>query len=77
MRVRDLIEALQKLDPLTLVVLSSDAEGNSYRTLFGLWEGAFDREEQEAGLRELDAELRDAGYEEEDVVDGEPCVVLW
>lgn len=33
MKIVELIEALQKLDPDMQVLLSSDPEGNSYRTL--------------------------------------------
>lgn len=84
MKVRELIEELEKLDKDTLVVLQSDSEGNGFSLLAGVdghnnvyvedgWSGY-------VKLAELDDDLRDVGYTEDDVYegeDGQPCAVLW
>lgn len=85
MRVSDLIEALQKEDPLAWVVMSSDGEGNSYSPLASIEEGAY-REEStysgEFGLSALTPDLEKQGYGEDDVfeIDGDTvhkAVALW
>lgn len=76
MRVKDLIKLLQSEKPNTRIVLASDAEGNSYSYLNGIGtDYAFDGES--VGLRKLTPEAEEDGYTEEDVVSGNPVVVLW
>lgn len=74
MKVKDLIEALSKCNPDAIVVLSSDAEGNSYDTLHSFWEGVY--KNGEVGLKELTPELKKSGYGPEDIISGELAVVL-
>lgn len=73
--VKKLITALQKHDPKRIIVLSRDAEGNGYDTLFNVSTGSY--LEGEVGLELLTPELESFGYAEEDVLDdGEPCLIL-
>lgn len=74
MKVKDLIEALSKCNPDAIVVLSSDAEGNSYDTLHRFWEGVY--KNGEVGFKELTPELIEMGYGPEDIISGELAVVL-
>ena len=79
MKVKDLIKELQKLDPERIVVMSSDAEGNSHSPLYSISEGAY-REEStysgDYGLEKLtDEDIKD-GYSKEDVVYGEKAICL-
>jgi hypothetical protein len=74
MTVKELIEQLQKEDPDRLVVLSSDSEGNSYSELYSLRTGAYSK--GEVGLETLTEEDEEAGYGEEDVLNGEPAIIL-
>ena len=71
MTVGTLIEELQELDPNSIIVMSSDAEGNSYSPLAGLdatylyvpdctWSGEIKNEE-----------------DAEDYPFAVPCVVIW
>lgn len=81
MTVKELIEHLSECDPGDIVIMSKDGEGNCYSPLSAInntsvyvaedtWWG-------EIGLRKLTDYHRDLGFAEEDVKDGEPCVVLW
>ena len=74
MKVKELIEKLQAVDPDLLVVMSSDAEGNGFHPLEDALTGGY--ADGEVGLLELTDELKKAGYSEEDVR-GEPAMVLW
>jgi len=82
MNIGELIEQLQQLDPALLVVLSKDAEGNSYEECRDI-EGnhAFYSEDNEVKLLKLTPELKRQGYSKEDIAepnDGSvPCVILW
>jgi len=76
-KVKSLIEELQKLDPELYVVMSSDAEGNSYQFLEEInINSKF--HEGEIFLAELTQELKDKDYTEEDVSEeGVDCVVFY
>ena len=80
MKVRELIEQLQKIDPDREVIMAGDAEGNNYSPLYSLWEGAYRADTTwsgEVGFESLTDEDREAGYSEEDVIeDGVPAVIL-
>ena len=80
MKVKELIEQLQECAPDAEVVMAKDGEGNNYSPLAGYWEGMYRAESTwhgDVGLAELDEELREAGYSEEDVIeDGVPAVIL-
>lgn len=80
MKVKELIKLLQKENPERIVVMASDAEGNSYSPLDGISTAAYKAETTwsgEVGLEKLSEEDRAAGYTEEDVLEGgKPCVIL-
>lgn len=76
MKVKELMEVLKGLDPDTVVVMSSDPEGNSFHEVTAVnpesgWDG------DTVGLWELTKQDRDSGYTEEDVVNDRKAVVLW
>jgi hypothetical protein len=75
--VAELIVHLAMQEPTRVVVLQSDAEGNGYRYMHGLWTGAFDPDSEAAGLERLTQEDEEEGYSKEDIVRGKPCVVLF
>lgn len=80
MTVSELIEKLAGFDGSRLVVMSKDAEGNSYSPLSDFSTGAYAAESTwsgEVGLEALTDESRADGYSEEDVVDGVSALVLW
>lgn len=86
MKVKELIKLLEGSDPEALVVMSKDAEGNSYSPLAEIdndnnvyvpettWQG-------EIMLKELRPQDIRAGYEIDEVATDEPdkedCVILW
>lgn len=74
MTVADLIERLQNCNPEAFVVMSKDAEGNGYSPLSGAYEEIYVPDSTWSGEtypgRELTDELKEDGYEEEDVYDG-------
>ena len=76
-KVKDLIKELQELDPEIYVVMSSDAEGNTYNFLEGINVNCRYRD---GGiyLAELTEELKADGYTEEDYSEqGVDCVVFY
>lgn len=78
MKVKKLIELLQKEDPNRIVVLSSDMEGNNFGELDDVSTGKWDKTNREIGLEKLTKELIGYGYSEEDVMkDGQKAVFLW
>lgn len=77
MTVKELIKELKKLDGDRLVVISSDEEGNSFNEFYSLETASYDKDAKEIGLEKLTEEDIEAGYGEEDVKEGVPCVVLW
>ena len=79
MKVRDLIEALSKLDPDLLVVLARDAGGNGYGKLGYIDDNSVINSENEVHLHHLTPDLEEQEYTEEDVYSGTDatrCVVL-
>ena len=80
MTVRELIEELDKHDGDRVVVLATDAEGNSFWPLNAISTAAYKAEEREIGLEpgELTDKLRADGYTEEDVYDNaQDASVMW
>jgi hypothetical protein len=78
MKIKELIELLEKQNPDDIVVLSKDEEGNGFTKAFELSEAIY--HDGEIYLRELTEDLSNAGYNEEDLYDGddgESCVVIW
>lgn len=81
MKVKELKRLLEKIDDNYIVIMSKDAEGNGFSPLDELedsrcyladstWSG-------EIGFKVLTPELKKEGYSEEDVIDGEPALILW
>lgn len=78
MTVKELIERLQKEDPDRVVVLSTDEEGNRFHLIHDVQAAAYCQ--GETGPEEMTDELREQGYGEEDLLQGEDvqkAVVLW
>jgi hypothetical protein len=82
MKIKQLIKELSILDPELEVILSSDAEGNSYHELdeIDYKQCGYKKQRYEIyiGLTHLTKEDADAGYTEEDVLTGaKPCVIFY
>ena len=81
MTIRDRIKRLVEIDNLDrIVVLSSDREGNSFRTAEKneMTISAYHPDDGEVGLEKLTSYLESRGYTEEDVLeDGVPALVLY
>ena len=76
MTVSELIEVLKQCKQDDIVILSSDAEGNSYSPL-RCWSNNDKYLDGEVGIRELTEECKSNGYGQEDILDcGENAVVL-
>lgn len=69
MKVKELIEILKSCDEDALVILSSDAEGNSYSEESDIGSYYFDEENTEI------FDLKD--YEEEALQEMKKCVTIW
>lgn len=79
MTVKELIEELKKEDGDRIVVLQKDAEGNGYSPYEECYTAAYVAETTwygEVGLEELTDDFRQQGYGEEDVLDGQPALIL-
>lgn len=81
MTVAELIVKLQQVDGNRLVILQKDSEGNGYSPLDGAddnavyeplttWRG-------EVKMQRLTNDLRRQGYSDEDIGEGQPCLVLY
>jgi hypothetical protein len=78
-RVKELIELLSKENPERIVIMSRDAEGNGYSPLSSLWAGAYKADTTwcgEVGIESLTPELRQQGYGEGDICEGQPAIIL-
>ena len=75
MKVSELRKLLDAIDPDDIVVLSSDAEGNSFSEANGSSLSNFC--DGEIGLREITASDREQGYTEEDLLDGKPAFMIF
>ena len=79
MTVRELITLLEQHDPDRIVVMAKDSEGNSYSPFSDAWTGAYLAETTwmgEVGLEVLTQEDREDGFDESDVLDGVPALIL-
>ncbi len=80
MTVKALIKLLQAADPNRIVIMSSDAEGNSYSPLSSLGTAAYRADTTwsgEVGLEKLTSTLRKEGYTEDDLLEGgKPALIL-
>lgn len=73
MKVRELIEQLQKMPQDSIIVMAKDAEGNDYSPLSSIEEYLYVHETTWYGyiyIMELTEELREHGYTEEDLYYG-------
>ena len=77
MNVRDAIAQLSQMDPDAIVILAKDPEGNAFNPLDELSTAIYGPATREIGLFELTDDLRAKGYDEDDLLDGIPSVVLW
>lgn len=82
MKIKQLIQKLQKLDPNAEVILPSDAEGNSFNRLYQMGECLYVKsiEKTEFGILEREIELGDSVEDFEDLegyTKPKKCVVLW
>jgi hypothetical protein len=59
------------------IVLARDPEGNGFLPLTEIEEGAWDVFDREFGFNHLDDDLREQGFDIDDIVDGVPGVCLW
>lgn len=78
-KVSELIKELQSVDPDRIVIMSRDGEGNDYSPLASTWEGAYLAKSTyhgKAGLERLTDEFVKAGYSDEDIVNGNPAIIL-
>jgi hypothetical protein len=76
MKIKELIERLQKENQDDIVVISRDEEGNG----FGLLHDIDLAKYKDGGTcpREITPKMREIGFTDEDIFDGgENCVVLW
>ena len=77
MKVKELIEELQKIDPEREIIMQSDSEGNNYSPLYSFWEGSFIEYDREAWLDKLTEKDIKNGFTEEDVRrDGQKAIFL-
>lgn len=82
MTVQELIDQLQAVEDKTrIVIMQKDAEGNGYSPLRGADDNAVYTAETtwygEVRYERLTDELRRRGYDDDDVGDGVPCLVLF
>jgi hypothetical protein len=78
MKVSELIEYLQQLDPDRIVVMARDSEGNGFNEMNHLYTCTYG--DGGTFIEALTPELEEQGYSEEDVYqgdDGQPAVSLW
>jgi len=77
MKVKDLIKHLSKANPDATVILSHDSEGNSFSPLLIVSKDNNRYSDGEMGLDHLTKDLKEQGFTEEDLLEGEEAVVLW
>ena len=76
MTVKELKAKLKGVPDDTLVVLSCDAEGNSYTEADDT--SLMNYNDGKIGFKEITMELFGQGYTQEDVMlDGKPAIILW
>lgn len=82
MKVSELVQLLQGMDQNALVICSIDPEGNGFQKVSGADSGLFVEDDWEymKHPKDLDSELIEQGYSEEDCGDPEKhvgCVCIW
>lgn len=79
MNVKQLIELLQQEDPDRIVICQKNVEGNKYSPLSNIRTGYYLANTTcsgTAGLEKLSEQNIQDGYSEEDVIAGNPALVL-
>lgn len=71
MTVKELINKLQELPEDHKIVMSKDAEGNSYSPLSNISEGVYVADSTWSG------DYYDTGDAEEEEIEGAPVICLW
>ena len=83
MKVKKLIDILNKQNPEDEVILSKDSEGNSFSPLADFSEDLYVPETKwygEIHIKKLTDKLKEQGFSEEDLYggdDGINCITLW
>ena len=79
MKVRELIGALEDMDPDAIVILQKDSEGNGFSPLNGV-DDSFEYVGEGLGTGDVYPDAPNDYYSEADLYDGddaEPCVLLY
>ncbi len=76
MKVKKLIELLQKEDPNRIVICAHDAEGNSHTPLYAFWTGAYSAKSGDVGLDKLTPGDIEAGHDKDSIIKGKPALIL-
>ena len=78
MDVKQLRKLLKGIDGKKVVIMAKDAEGNNFCPLREIDEECnYSTYSGEIGLAELTPDLRQQGYTNEDVLEGQPALILW
>jgi len=78
MKVSELITKLQELNQDDSVYMAIDPEGNGYALLNDIGDNNVYSELHETiGIKALTKQLQDEGFCEDDIYEGESCIVLW
>lgn len=81
MKVKELRELLENCNDDDLIVMSKDAEGNTFTLLSDIDSDSYVYDSQgwwgDVYLRELSDDDLCNGYTEEDLGPGENCIILW
>lgn len=79
MKVVELMDILNSVDQDAEVVMASNEEGTGYHIVNSVDSNSnfIGDYYVEIGVAELTDELLEQGYTEDDLLDGEPCIVLW
>ena len=77
MTVAQLIAILKRHDGNRIVVLSADEEGNGFKPLGAIDAMVYNDEDDAVGYSEITPQLSEAGYGFDDLIEGEPAVILW
>jgi hypothetical protein len=77
MTVAEVMGLLEGQNPDAIVVMAGDEEGNYYSTISGIEGDLYMNDDGDVGYNTMNQELRDEGYTDDDLVVGEPCVVLY
>ncbi len=81
MKVKELKQLLENIDDERIIILARDSEGNRFSPLSQIDDESTYLADStcsgDVGIEQLTPELEKKGYSEEDVLGGEPALVLW